>query len=79
MRWIKYFEKFDFNQKKYDEVVKCIEKGGYIYAKSILNFPKNDPKEPLKALSIDEDGLITIDIDGKNYEVELHNVEKIDY
>jgi ribosome maturation factor RimP len=28
-------------------------------------------------MSVDDDGLITVEIDGKEYEVELKNVDKI--
>lgn len=74
---LKYFE--NFNSSKYDEVIKCIQKGGYITATIVRNFPENDPKIPLNALSIDDDGLITVEYNSKNYEVELKNVETINY
>lgn len=79
MKWLMYFEKFEGNPKKYDEVTKCIQKGGYIYATIVKNFPKNNPDEPLKPVSIDEDGLITVEYDGRNYEIDLNDVEKIEY
>lgn len=30
-------------------------------------------------MSIDDEGLITVEVDGKEYEVELKNVEKIEF
>jgi hypothetical protein len=62
-----------------DDIIKCIRNKGYIYATIINNFPKNLAKEPLNPMSIDDDGLITIEFDGKEYEVELKNVEKIEF
>lgn len=78
MIYIKTFENFKVKNITEDDVIECIKNGGYIYSTIIRNFPENDPEEPLKALSIDEDGLITIEFDGNEYEVDLKNVEKID-
>ena len=33
----------------------------------------------LNPMSVDDDGLITVEVDGKEYEVELKNVEKIEF
>ena len=71
----------DFKQKNItiDDLVNCIDKGGVIYATIIKNFPNNDPKVPLNPLSVDNDGTVTIEIDAKNYEVELKNIDKIEW
>ena len=37
-------------------------------------FPSHDI-----SMSIDDEGLITVEVDGKEYEVELKNVEKIEF
>jgi hypothetical protein len=60
-----------------DDIIKCIRNKGYIYATIINNFPDNSPEEPLNPMSVDDDGLITVEIDGEEYEVELKNVDKI--
>ena len=78
MIYIKTFENFKVKNITEGDVIECIKNGGYIYSTIIRNFPENDPEEPLKALSIDEDGLITIEFEGNEYEVDLKNVEKID-
>jgi len=79
MKWIKLFEDFKVNNISIDDVVKCIENGGYIYATIISNFPGNDPEEPLKAVSVDEEGTVTVEFDGNNYEVELNKIDKIEW
>jgi hypothetical protein len=83
MKWIKLFEDFKQNNEEgtlitQDDIIKCIKKRGVIYATIIKEYPGNDPKEPITPVDIDEDGLITVDIDGKKYSIDLKNVEKIE-
>lgn len=83
MKWIKLFEDFKQNNEagdllKQEDIIKCIEKGGMMYATIVQEIPENDPKEPLKALDIDEDGLITVEQDNKIGYVKLEDVEKIE-
>lgn len=61
-----------------EDVRKTIKGGGRVFATIIKDFPNNDPKEPLTPVSIDDDGLVTVEYDGKEYEVDLENIEKID-
>ena len=79
MKWIKLFEDFKVKNVTVDDVINCIKKSGKIYATIVKDLPDNDPKSPLTPVSIDEDGLITIEYDGKEYEVSLKDVEKIEY
>lgn len=84
MKWIKLFEDFKQNNEEgtlitIDDIIKCIKERGVIYATIIKEFPENDPKDPITPVDIDEDGLITVKIDGKEYYVDLENVEKIEY
>jgi hypothetical protein len=84
MKWIKLFEDFKQNNEEgtlitIDDIIKCIKARGVIYATIIKEFPENDPKDPITPVDIDEDGLITVEIDGKEYYVDLENVEKIEY
>jgi hypothetical protein len=78
-KYIKMYE--DFKQKNItvEDLVQCVEHGGVIYTDIIKNFPGNDPKDPLHAVSVDDDGLVTVEIEGKNYEVEMRNIDKIEY
>ena len=84
MKYLKLFEDFKNNNEEgslitIDDIIKCIKDNGSIYATIVHNFPNNDPKEPLRPVDIDEDGLITVDYDGEQYEVDLRDVEKIEY
>lgn len=78
-RKIMMFE--DFKQKNItlDDVVRCIDNGGVLYATIIENFPDNDPEIPLNPVSVDEDGMVTVEIDSDNYEVHLKNIDKIEW
>ena len=84
MKWIKLFEDFKQNNEEgtlitMDDVIDCIKKRGVIYATIVKNYPDNDPKKPITPVDIDEDGLITVDIDGKEYQIDLNDVEKIEF
>lgn len=78
MKHIKLFEDFKVKNITQEDVIMCIKKNGFIYATIVKGFPENDPKDPIKPVSIDEDGLITVEIDGNEYEVDLKDVEKIE-
>jgi len=78
MKWIKTFESFKVKNITSEDVIKTIKGGGRVFATIIKDFPGNDPKDPLTPVSIDDDGLVTVEHDGKEYEVDLENVEKID-
>ncbi len=79
MKWIKLFEDFKVNNFTLEDVIKCIKGNGVIYATIVKDLPDNDPKEPLRAVSVDDDGLITVEFDGNEYQVDLNDVEKIEY
>jgi (p)ppGpp synthase/HD superfamily hydrolase len=76
-KYVMTFEDFKVKNITNEDIIKCIVDGGSIYATIINNFPGNDPKIPLTPLSIDDDGLVTIELDGKNYEVDIKNIDKI--
>jgi hypothetical protein len=83
MKWLKLFEDFKQNNEegdllKQEDIIKCIEKGGIMYATIVQEIPDNDPKEPLKAVDIDEDGLITVEQNNKIGYVKIEDVEKIE-
>jgi hypothetical protein len=83
MKWLKLFEDFKQNNEegdllKQEDIIKCIEKGGIMYATIVQEIPENDPKEPLKAVDIDEDGLITVEQNNKIGYVKIEDVEKIE-
>ena len=83
MKHIKLYEDFKTNNQEgslitIDDIIDCIKNDGVIYATIIKNLPDNDPKEPLSPVSIDDDGLVTIEYDGSEYEIKLDNIEKIE-
>jgi hypothetical protein len=79
MKYLNLFE--DFKQKNItlEDIVRCIESGGVIYATTIRNFPNNNPDLPLNPLSVDKEGTITVEFEGRNYEVEIRHVDKIEW
>lgn len=78
MKNLKSFEKFKFKNFTVEDIINCIKDGGFIYATIIKNLPGNNPNNPLNPVSIDDDGLITVEVDGSEYEVDLEDVDKIE-
>ena len=84
MKWIKLFEDFKKNNEEgtlitQDDIINCIKRGGLVYATIVKEFPENKPEEGLTPVDIDEDGLITVEFDGKQYNIDLNDVEKIEF
>jgi hypothetical protein len=84
MKWLKLYEDFKNNNQEgnlisEDDIIKCIKSGGVIYSSIIKDYPDNNPDEPLNPVSIDEDGLITVEIDGDEYSIDIKNVEKVEF
>lgn len=84
MKIIKFFEDFKNNNIEgelitVDDIIKCIDSNGVIYARTINGYPDNNKEEPLKPLSVDNDGTITVNVDSMNKEVSLDNVIKIEF
>jgi hypothetical protein len=82
-RRIKLFEDFKQNNISGDliehqDILDCIKSGGVIYADIIKNYKHTDPEEPLKPITIDNDGLIMVSIDGLEYYVDIENVNRIE-
>lgn len=79
LKYIMLFEDFKVNNITQEDIIKCIDDNGVIYATVVEDLPDNDPKEPLKPVSIDEFDNITVQYDNEYYDVKLKNVEKIEY
>ena len=84
MRYLKVYEDFKKNNEEgslitIDDILKCIKSGGVVYATIIKEFTDNDPKAPLRPVNIDEDGEVTVEFEGKEYEVNLRNIESIEF
>ena len=84
MRYLKIFEDFKKNNQEgslitTEDIIDCIRNNGNVYATIIKDLPNNNPSKALKPVSIDDDGLVTIEYDGNEYEVSLKNIESIEY
>ncbi len=84
MKWIKLFEDFKQNNEEgtlitQDDILKCIQNRGLIFATIVGNYPDNDPKVGLSPVDIDEDGKITVLVNGDEKTVDIENVEKIEF
>ena len=83
MKWIKLFEDFKKNNEEgtlitQADIINCIKERGLIYATIVKDFPENKP-EGMTPIDIDKDGLITVEVDGKEYNIDLNDVEKIEF
>ena len=83
MKYLKLFEDFKKNNEEgtlitQDDIINCIKKGGLVFATIVHDFPDNDPEVGMKPVDIDEDGLITVEVDSKEYNIDLKDIEKIE-
>ena len=88
MKNLKTYKNFKKNKKvnniegnliTIDDIIDCITNNGKVYVTIIKNLPNNDPDRAISPVSIDDDGEVTIEYDGKEYEVSLRNIESIEY
>lgn len=84
MRHLKLFEDFKKNNQegtllKIEDIIECIKRKGVVYATIVKELPNNDPKKPLRPVDVDEDGLVTVEWEGNEYQVDLNDIEKIEY
>ncbi len=84
MKWIKLFEDFKQNNEEgtlitQDDILKCIQNRGLIFATIVGDYPDNDPEVGLSPVDIDEDGKITVLVNGDEKTVDIENVEKIEF
>lgn len=78
LKYLKIFEDFKQNNITIDDVIKCIDNNGFIETDIVKGLPDN-PDEPIRPVSIDDNGEITVEIEGSFYEVDLEDVLKITY
>lgn len=76
--YIKCFE--DFKQKNItvEDIIKCIKSDGFIETDIVKGFSEEMP-DKVRPVSVDNDGEITVEINSKNYLVDLEDVKKITY
>jgi len=77
MKHLKLYEDFESSPISEESIRKCIKMGKTIDVE-IVQGKKGKPDEPLRPVSI-EDGIVTVEIDGELYEVELDDVKKINF
>jgi hypothetical protein len=82
MKFIKLYEDFKHNNNEgglitIEDIIDCIKSNGIIHAKIIKGYSEEKPKDGIKPVSIDDDGLITVEVDGNEYSVDIEDVEKI--
>ena len=73
---IKKFEQFTSRFSEQD-IIDAISNKDHIKVKNVKDLPDHDEENPVRPIDIDSDGLLTIEVDGRNYEVDLKNVTQI--
>lgn len=74
---LKLFKEFSESTFSVDDIVKSIEDGYLLKVKNIKNLPNHNESDPVKPVSVDDDGLITISTNFGDFEVEIDNVIEI--
>jgi hypothetical protein len=78
-RYIALFEDFkknnlDGNLISIDDIIKTIKDGGAIRATIIEGRPDHDENDELKPISIDDDGLVIVEIEGNEYYINIEDI-----
>lgn len=78
LTYISCFE--DFKQKNItvEDIIKCINNDGFIETDIVKGYA-DKTESPIRPVSVDDDGEITVEIDSKTYTVDLEDVKKINY
>ncbi len=79
MKWIKLFEDFKESDITIDDVINTIKNDGMIWTKSIKDYEDHKTDTPIKPIEIDNNGDISVELDGNIYYTKLNYVYKIDY
>lgn len=74
---LKLFREFSESTFSVDDIVKSIEAGDLLRVKNIKNLPDHDESDPVKPISVDDDGLVTISTDSGDFEVTIDNIKEI--
>ena len=78
LKYLKIFEDFKQNNITVEDIIKCIENDGFLETDIVKDLPDN-PESHIRPVSVEDNGEITVEIDGSLYEVDLKNVKKITY
>ncbi len=72
MKHLKYFESVTV-----EDVIGCIEDENMLYIKAVPGLPDHNPEEAVRPVSITDDGIISLEINGEYHDASLRNVTKI--
>ena len=78
LKYLKVFEDFKQNNITIEDIIKCIDNDGFLETDIVKDLPDN-PDTSIRPVSVEDNGEITVEIDGSFYEVDLKNVKKITY
>ena len=78
LKYLKIFEDFKQNNITVEDIIKCIDNDGFLETDIVKDLPDN-PDTSIRPVSVEDNGEITVEIDGSLYEVDLKNVKKITY
>lgn len=79
MRYIKIYEEFKESDITVDDIISVIKNDGFIYTKTIKDLYDHNTEDKVKPVEIDDNGDISLDIEGTLYYTKLKYVYKIDY
>ncbi len=77
MKRLLLFEDFKQSKITEDDIIKCIKTGGKIFTNIVRDYPDNNPDLPVSPISVSDD-IVTVDIDGQNYEVKLKDIIRVE-
>lgn len=86
-KYIKSFKLFEDTKKNnlegtlitQDDIIDTIKNGGTITASVVKDNKLHKPDDIIKPISIDDDGLIVVEIDNDEYYVDLDDVREINF
>ncbi|MCK9477494.1 MAG: hypothetical protein M0R46_16380 [Candidatus Muirbacterium halophilum] len=83
MIYLRLFEDFKNNNVEgslinREDIISTIKANGYIYSDIVKDLVISGDV-PLRVIDIDDDSLITIEFEGKLYNVDIKNVTKLEY
>jgi len=73
MKYLRLFESVSI-----EDIIRSIESNTAIYVTAIKTLPDHNPEEPVRVVSVANDGTTTIEVNGEYYDVSLRNVTKIE-
>lgn len=82
MKYLKLFEDYKVNNITIDDIINVIKNNGYLYSDVLIDDNpdhKHNPEDKLIPVDIDDDGMISIDINGDVHYAKLEWVNRIEW